>query len=199
MLLLIFANGHMCCAIDQDVGGHQVRVDVESDRSIFAVLSGLFLELGHAIEPADTGDATEHPGKFGMLGDLALVKDDVFLRVDAARKERSGHLACGARQFARVLPYRDGVQVDHAIDAVITILQRDELGDRAEIITEMQVAGRLHAGKYAFLERHCSSSSTARGAMPRRGRAAQGLYVRTRSPATISLSFTTPSTCNAAA
>ena len=55
---------------------------------------------------------------------------------------------------ARVLPHRDGVQVDHAIDAVVALLQRHELGDGAEIIAEVQIAGRLHAGKYAFLERH---------------------------------------------
>ena len=89
-----------------------------------------------------------------MLGDLALVEDDLFFRIDAAGQERRGHLARGARQFARVLPHRDGVQVDHAIDAVIALLQRDEFGDRAEIIAEVQIAGRLHAGKYAFLERH---------------------------------------------
>ena len=77
-----------------------------------------------------------------------------FFGVDAAGEERRGHLARGARQFARVLPHRDGVQVDHAIDAVVALLQRDEFGDRAEIIAEMQVAGRLHAGKHPFLERH---------------------------------------------
>jgi hypothetical protein len=133
-----------------------------------------------------------------VFGDLALVEDDVFFGVDAAGKKRSGHLACGERQFARVLPDRDGVHVHDAVDAVIAILQRDELGDRAEIIAEMQVARGLYTRKYAFPERHHPPSSIARGAMPRRRRAAQDPYARERISEAISRSFATPSTCSAA-
>ena len=154
MLLLVLADRHMRGAIDQNVGRHQVRIGVEPDRGVLAVLAGLLLELGHAVEPAHARDAIEHPGELGVLGDLALVEDDVLLRIDAAGEERRGHLARRARQFGRILPHRDGVQVDHAIDAVVALLQRDEFGDRAEIIAEVQIAGRLHAGKHAFLERH---------------------------------------------
>src|SRR5215470_14369753 len=198
MLLLVFADGHMRCAINENVGGHEVGIDVKPDRSILPVLAGLLLELRHPIEPADARDAIEHPGKLGVFGDLALVEDDVFLGVDATGKKRCGHLACGARQFARVLPDRDGVHVHDAVDAVIAILQRDELGDRAEIIAEMQVAGRLYTRKYAFLERHHPPSSIARGAMPRRRRAAQDPYARERISEAISRSFATPSACSAA-
>src|SRR5215467_2887793 len=197
VLLLVFPDGHVRCSINENVCGHEVGVDVKPDRSVLPILTGLFLELRHPIEPADTRDAIEHPGEFGVFGDLALVEDDVFFGVDAAGKERSGHLACGQRQFARVLPDRDGVHVDDTIDAVIAILQRDELGDRAEKIAEMQVAGRLYTRKYAFLERHHPPSSIARGAMPRRRRAAQGPYegpyARERISEAISRSFATPS------
>jgi hypothetical protein len=62
----------------------------------------------------------------------------------------------------------------------------------------MQVAGRLYARKYAFLERHHPSSSIARGAMPRRRRAVQGPYARERISEMILRSFATPSTCSAA-
>ena len=89
-----------------------------------------------------------------MLGDLALVEDDVLLRIDAAGDERRGHLADVARQLGRVLPDRDRVQVDDAIDAVVAVLQLHEFLDGAEIIAEMQVSGRLHAGKHTLLERH---------------------------------------------
>src|SRR5262249_13322603 len=65
----------------------------------------------------------------------------------------------------------DGVQVDHAIDAVVPVLQRDELRDGAEIIAEVQVAGRLHAGKHPLLERHARTLAVAspNGLAPRRG------------------------------
>ncbi len=154
MLLLVFANRHVGGAVHQNVGRHQVRIDVQADRGVLAVLAGLLLELGHAVEPTHARDAIEHPGELGVLCDLALVEDDLLFRIDAAGQECRGYLTRGARQFGRVLPDGDGVQVDHAINAVIALLQRHEFGDRAEIIAEVQVAGRLHAGKDAFLERH---------------------------------------------
>lgn len=47
---------------------------------------------------------------------------------------------------------RDRVQVDDAIDAIVVFLKGDKFADRAEIIAEMQVAGRLNTGKYERLE-----------------------------------------------
>ena len=38
------------------------------------------------------------------------------------------------------------------------LAQLDELDDRAEIIAEMQVSGRLHAGKYQLFESHVGSA-----------------------------------------
>ncbi len=154
MLLLVFADRHMGGAIDQNVGRHQRRISVEADRGVLAVLAGLLLELRHAVEPAEPGDAIENPGKLGVLGDLALVEHDVFFRIDAAGDEGRGDFANGVRQLGRLLPYRDGVQIDHAIDAVVAVLQLDEALDGAEIIAEMQIAGRLHAGKHQFFEGH---------------------------------------------
>ena len=119
MLLLVLADRHVGRAIDQNVGGHQARIGVKADRCVLAVLAGLLLELRHAVEPAHAGDAIEHPGELGVLGDLALVEDDVLLRIDAAGDESRGHLARRARQFGRVLPHRDRVQIDDAIDAVV--------------------------------------------------------------------------------
>ena len=49
-----------------------------------------------------------------------------FFGIDAAGDEGGGHLADRARQLVRVLPGRDGVQVDDAIDAVVALLQLDE-------------------------------------------------------------------------
>ncbi len=51
------------------------------------------------------------------------------------------------------------MQVDDAIDAVVPILQLDEALDGAEIVAEVQVAGRLHAGKNPFLKCHAVLSA----------------------------------------
>ena len=153
MLLLVLADRHMGGVIEQNVGGHQVRIDVESDARVLAVLAGLLLELGHAIEPADARDAIEDPGELGVARHLALIEDDVRLRIDARGDERGRHLAGVAGELVGVLEHGDGVQIDHAIEAVMLGLKRHELGDGAEIIAEMQIAGRLHAGEYAGLFR----------------------------------------------
>ena len=95
MLLLVLADRHVGGAIGEDVGGHQHRIVVEADRGVLAVLAGLLLELGHAVEPAEAGDAVEDPGELGVGEDLALVEDDVLLRVDAGGDEGGGDLAGG--------------------------------------------------------------------------------------------------------
>jgi hypothetical protein len=86
MLLLILADRHMRRAIDQNVRRHQVRIGVKTDRRVLAVLAGLLLELGHAVQPAETRDTVEHPGEFGVFGHLALVEHDVLLR-DRCRRQ----------------------------------------------------------------------------------------------------------------
>src|SRR6516164_1523377 len=154
MLLLVFADRDMGGAINQDVGGHQCRIGIEADRSILTVLAGFLLELGHAVEPAEPRHAIEYPSEFGVLGDLALVEYDISFRIDPAGQKGGGDLADRPRQFAGVLPYRNGVQIDDAINAVETVLQLDEALNRAEIIAEMKVAGRLHAGENQLLELH---------------------------------------------
>ena len=105
MLLLVLADRHVGGAIGQDVGGHEVRIDVETDRSRLLVLARLLLELGHAVEPAETGHAIEDPGELGMLRNLALIEDDVFLRIDAGGEERGRHLA-GVVSSSRAAPAR---------------------------------------------------------------------------------------------
>jgi len=158
MLLLVLANGHVGGAVKQDVGRHQHRIVVKTHRRIFAILASLLLELRHAVEPADAGDAVEDPGKLGVAGDLALVEDDVLLRIDAACDEGGRHFPGVPCKLGRPAPYvgrlRDRMQVDDAIDAIMRLLQFDEVHDRAEVIAEMQIAGRLDARKNPFNEGH---------------------------------------------
>ena len=151
MLLLVLADRNMGRVIEQNVGGHQVRIDVEPGRGLLAVLAGLLLELRHAVQPAEPRHAIEDPGELGMAGDLALVEDDVLLRVDAGGDEGRRHLARVLGQLGRVLEHGDGVQIDHAIKALVLGLERHEFGDGAEIIAEMEVARRLHAREDAGL------------------------------------------------
>ncbi len=154
MLLLVLAHRHMGGAVGQDVGGHEHRVGVEPDAGGLAVLAGLVLELGHAVEPAQPRDAIEDPGELGMGRHLALVEHDRARRVDAGGEERGGDLSDLRLQLGRVLPQGDRVQVDDAVEALrLARLHLHEPLHGAEIIAEMQVPGRLDAGEDQFVER----------------------------------------------
>ena len=156
MLLLVLADRHVRCPVEQDVGGHQHRIGEQPDRRVLPVLAGLLLELRHAARPAHPGDAVEDPGELGVLVHLALVEDDVLVRVDPGSEERRRHLAGLLAELVRAAPHRDrmgdGVQIDDAIDALMRRLHLDEALDGAEIIAEMQVAGRLNAREHPLLE-----------------------------------------------
>ena len=135
--------------IADDVGRHQHRVGIEADRSRFLVLARLFLELRHAVQPANTGNAAEDPGKLGMFRHLGLVEYDALLRVEAAGEIGRRHVHDRFPEFGGVLPHRDGVHVHHAIDALMRVLHVDPVQHGAQVVAEMEIAGWLHAGKNA--------------------------------------------------
>ena len=137
MLLLVLADRHMGRAIDENVGSHQRGIGIEANGRVLAVLAGLLLELRHPVEPADAGDAIEDPGQFGMFRNLALVEHDVSRRIDTRCDESGRHFTDVRLQELRVLRHRDGVQIDDAVDALVRLLQRHELCDRAEVISKM--------------------------------------------------------------
>ena len=73
----------------------------------------------------------------------------------------------------RVVRLGDGVQVDRAPDALMVVLQRDPVADRAEIVAEMRYAGRLDAGKDSLHDTELFPAPAGRGqplasAFPRR-------------------------------
>ena len=168
VLLLVVADGHVRRAVGENVGRHQVGIDVEPDGGVLAVLAGLLLELRHAVEPAEPRHAIEDPGELGVLGDLALVEEDRALGIEPGGDVGGRHLADRGFELVGVLPDRDRVHVDDAVDALVRLLQLDPLQHGAQIVAEVQAAGRLHAGEDALLECH-RFASLDRGALWRAG------------------------------
>ena len=62
VLLLILTHRDVGRAINENVGGHQGRVGVETDGRILAIFACLFLELRHTVQPSDPRDAVADPG-----------------------------------------------------------------------------------------------------------------------------------------
>ncbi len=140
MLLLILTHRDTCVAlVGQDIGCHQVWIDEQPHRGILAVLAGLLLELGHAVQPAQPRHAVEDPGQLGVRRNLALVEDDRLLRVDTGCDIGCSDFPRGVSQLGRVLPDRDRVHVDNAVDAFVIVLQTHEVADGAEIVAKREV------------------------------------------------------------
>ena len=147
MLALVLADRHRGRVIYQDVGRHQVRIHVQPGRGVLAVLAGLVLELRHAVQPADPRHAIEDPAQPHMRRHRRLQEQDVFVRIDATGQQHRGHLPRLPGQFLRLLPLGDRVQIDHAIQALMLLLQRHPVADGAEVIAERGDAGGLDAGQ----------------------------------------------------
>src|SRR6476620_9969363 len=94
-----------------------------------------------------------------MCGYLALVEENALLRVEPGGDVGRGHFADRVAQLGRVLPYGDGVQIDDAEDAIVRLLHLDPLHHGAQIIAQVQGAGRLHTGEDALLEFHVRARS----------------------------------------
>ncbi len=137
----------MGCLVGQDIRRHEVGIDIEPHRGLFLVLAGLFLELGHPVEPAHARHAVEYPGQFRMFLHLALVENDRAFWVQPASQIGSRHFKDGLVQLFRFLPQGDGMHVHHAIDAFLGFLQFDPVQHCAQIVAEVQIARRLHAGE----------------------------------------------------
>src|SRR5262249_8582434 len=89
----------------------------------------------------------------GVGRHLALVEDDVLAGIDAGGEVAGRHLARLLAQRLGILPDRDRVLIDDAIDAVELVLQAHPIADGAEIVAEMEVLGGLDAREDAVLRR----------------------------------------------
>ena len=155
MLFLVGADRHVIRVVEQDIGRHQARVGEQAGVDVVGVLCGFILELRHAGELAELRVAVEHPRELRVLGYLTLDEENAFLGVDAERKH---HRVGRERVFAecgRLLPHGDRVQVGERVNALVVVLQSDEVFQRAEVVAEREIAGRLDHAQHAFLSDFC--------------------------------------------
>ena len=146
VLRLVVAHRDDAGLVEQDVGGHQDGVLQQAVADGF-LFGGLRLVLRHALQPADGGDAGEHPGEFGVRGNGGLHHDGAILRVDSGGQIERGDLEDFGAQFGGVLVDCDGVQVDDAENALVIVLDAHPVFQRAEVISDVKISGRLHSGE----------------------------------------------------
>ena len=152
MLLLILADGDVVGLIQQNIRRHEGRIGEEAAVYVVGILRAFVLELRHAAQLAEHGVAVEYPAKLRVLVHMALKKEHVFLRVkpagDILRKLGSG----AAAQLGRVLAHGERVQVGHEIKAIKFVRKSSPVSYGAEVVAEVQVAGRLDARKQSLFD-----------------------------------------------
>jgi hypothetical protein len=147
MLFLVVTDGNVRRLIEQHVGRLQHRIGVKADARAFAVLARFFLELRHAVEPADARGAEQQPCELGMRGDASLVEQDRLGRIDPGRHQRRRHLARVRGQLGGIVIDGDRVEIGEEIEFLARhlVLHAHPVADRAQIIAEMQISGGLDA------------------------------------------------------
>ena len=146
MLLLILADGHNVRVIEQNIRGLQDRIDQQTGTDRLDALA-FALVLRHALEPADRGEAVEHPGQLGVLFHIGLAEDGAGLRVDAAGDVERGDFARLGAEVGGLDGLGDGdrVEIDDAEDVIELILHLDPLAEGADIVADVQFARGLNA------------------------------------------------------
>ena len=88
-----------------------------------------------------------------MLRDLALHEHHRAVRVQPGGEQLSGGHPGPLAQLGGLLRHGDGVQVDHAVERVVSLLQRHPLAQRAKVIADVErVGGGLDAGQTRGLD-----------------------------------------------
>ena len=152
MLLLILADGDVVGLIQQNIRRHEGRIGEEAAVYIVGVLCAFVFELGHAAQLAEHGVAVEDPAQLRVLMHVALEEEHVLLRIKPAGdilRELGGGAAA---QLGRILAHGERVQVGHEIEAVKLVRKSSPVSYGAEVVAEVQVAGRLDARKQSLFD-----------------------------------------------
>ena len=108
-----------------------------------AEFGGLVLELGHALELPDGGQAGQHPGEFGVPDDMRLDELVAFVGIKTAGYVL-GHALVGVLPENRGFGGRgDGVEVDDPKVAFVLVEHFRPVAHCTEVVAQGEVAGGL--------------------------------------------------------
>src|SRR3546814_13623267 len=99
--------------------------------------------------------AIQKPGKFSMGGHTGLIKKDGTIMIDPGGNKCGGHFPDVADALRTRFMHGDAVQIGEEKEALTAfvhfVLHPHPIPDRAQIIAQMEIAGRLNAGKDAHV------------------------------------------------
>ena len=150
VLLLVPPDGHKIRPVQQYIRRHQHGVREQPGIDIVRVLRRFVLELSHARQFADVCVAVKDPAEFRVLVDVRLQIQHIFFRIQAARQIQRQQVVDPFAQELRILPHGERMHIGDAVHAIVLVLQFREVAQRAEVISQRQLAGRLDRAVYAF-------------------------------------------------
>ncbi len=89
-------------------------------------------------------------GQFSVRRHVGLYEDGRNLRIDADREVDAGQFPGLRREHFRILRQRKRVEIHDTKKTFVFALQRDPIPQRAEIISQMHIAGWLGSAKNSF-------------------------------------------------
>ncbi len=148
VLLLIFADRHDVAVIDQNVSRHQDRIREKPRGSAQAARDLVFVRMG-ALEQSHRRDGGQNPGQLSDLRHIGLAKERRSFRIEPAGEKIDGHAPAIFPQRRRILQAGEGMIIGDKIKRVAFGLERDRRPHHAEIISDVENAAGLNAGKDA--------------------------------------------------
>ena len=122
---------------------------VNSPPEMNSALGRLVLELGHAGQLAVAHRALHHPRQLAVLDDVALHEHGGDVGVEPDGEQHRRQLRRALADHARLLGDGEGVEVDDPVERVGLVLAGDPVPQRAQVVAQMDVAGRLDAREHA--------------------------------------------------
>ena len=154
VLELILTDRNDGPVIEQDVASHERWIGEEADGDVFSLLDRLVFVLRHAFELRDSRDRAQNPAEFRVSSNFALDEDVATGRVDADSKVGRCDVEDILMQLLRILGDGNGMKIDHAKEAAIAVLDFSPLLERANVVANMEIVGRLYARDEQVLHRY---------------------------------------------
>jgi segregation and condensation protein A len=152
VLALILADRNVIGVVQEDVCGLQRRIGEEpAADEVLLALGGLVFELGHTGELAVAHGALHNPAELIVFGYVALGEDGCHVGVEANSEEHRGGTQGRGTNLARLVSDRQGMEINDSVERIGTVLTRDPVTQRSEVVAKVQIAGGLNTRQHAWL------------------------------------------------
>ena len=145
---LVLPNRHEARVVDRDIRRLEQGIAQEADGRQVLVLQVLLLLLvgRHALEPGNRHDHREEQVQLGVFGDERLDEQRALLRIESGGDPVGDILIRKRRQLRRAgVVAGQRVPVGHEVVAVVLLLQRHPVAQRADKVTQVQLSRGTHA------------------------------------------------------